>query len=818
MRSSVSGPTVPQPASNNGSFQSPLPLHRPVDPRFQSRVGTRPPTPPYTSPAPTNYRSRQPQSGLSLVPAEGWLAMVLLAIAVYSVVFSIISINQVVQGSILFASTAIGLFVGLLVAKLRHLPQVIMHLGACLLGHWLSVFFVSALAFHVSWIELLGDLRAVITGGIANAASPDGIVFLFYLCFLSFFLGYFGAWLVYRAHLPWLVALVYCSILLINLSYAKQDQSFLVVVLLTALILLIARVQLAKQLAGWTSEGLHTDRRWLQNITSRFVRISAVLAVIALLVSLILPALGQPASGQSFWNNLNTFWTNITHGQFSFQDPGQPNQLPPSTNFFGDSLTITGNVNLPAGEILSYTTSANQPQYLEGFTFDHFDGHTWTSAVSNASQSYPAEAAIPPNLPGNATQTTTTVTIEQPPVGTKNYIFAPYEPTSFNVNTTLYGTTFTSAWTQSAALTQGEQYQVTSLIPSATAENLSSVPLPGNNPNAWSSDNNYPALQNYLQTPQDLAPTVLATAQQWTKDATNAFQAAYMLQSHLNDSTQFSYSLTNPPVPSNVDAVTWLLQTRQGYCTYYATAMIVMARLLGIPARLVNGFSQGHFDAQRKVWAVDGSDAHSWVQVYFPGYGWISFDPTPGYAASGAAQPQPVPTPVPTQHPAKPTPTGSKNGSHPSTPNSVSGASSAPLAARARWSFLLELSLALLFCLVLALCVAIYRYRRPALASQNSLVSRAYWRVCRLATWAGFAPQRWQTPYEYSRALARHFPQVTTSVRWLTDLYVRERWASPREMPHPAEQANLERLWPSLRMTFLRLFFLRFTRGRTNTR
>src|SRR5437868_1570219 len=99
-------------------------------------------------------RSQQSQSRLTLAPTEGWLAIVLLAIAVYSVVFSIISINQVDHSFILLASTAIGLLVGLLVAKLRHLPQIILHLGACLLGHWLSVFFTSALAFHVPWIEL----------------------------------------------------------------------------------------------------------------------------------------------------------------------------------------------------------------------------------------------------------------------------------------------------------------------------------------------------------------------------------------------------------------------------------------------------------------------------------------------------------------------------------------------------------------------------------------------------------------------------------------------------------------------------------------
>src|SRR5438067_2135198 len=96
---------------------------------------SQPPSPLQTRPQPIDNhfaisRSQQSQSRLTLAPTEGWLAIVLLAIAVYSVVFSIISINQVDHSFILLASTAIGLLVGLLVAKLRHLPQVILHLGA----------------------------------------------------------------------------------------------------------------------------------------------------------------------------------------------------------------------------------------------------------------------------------------------------------------------------------------------------------------------------------------------------------------------------------------------------------------------------------------------------------------------------------------------------------------------------------------------------------------------------------------------------------------------------------------------------------------
>src|SRR5260370_7265851 len=130
------------------------------------------------------------------------------------------------------------------------------------------------------------------------------MVFLFHIPFLSFFLGYFGAWLIYRAYLPWLVALVYCAIMLVNLNYIKQDLSYLVIIMLGALILLIARIQLFNQLTRWTDEGLHTDRAWLQNISRRFVQIGSLFTLLILLISWILPILAQPASSVIFCTNL----------------------------------------------------------------------------------------------------------------------------------------------------------------------------------------------------------------------------------------------------------------------------------------------------------------------------------------------------------------------------------------------------------------------------------------------------------------------------------------------------------------------------------
>ncbi len=199
---------------------------------------------------------------------------------------------------------------------------------------------------------------------------------------------------------------------------------------------------------------------------------------------------------------------------------------------------------------------------------------------------------------------------------------------------------------------------------------LSAVPLPAASQDFWHNDKNYASLaMDYMQVPQDLSPNVQNTMKQWTRGATDAYSALKMLEAHLSDQAVFTYSITNAPVPGNIDAVDWLLQTRSGYCTYYATTMAVMARQMGIPTRVVNGFSQGHIDQARHVWAVDGQDAHSWVQAYLPSFGWVNFDPTPGFAPNAtptssklppSTKATPKPTPIIT-----PSPAAIKNQTHP---------------------------------------------------------------------------------------------------------------------------------------------------------
>src|SRR5947209_6852000 len=434
--------------------------------RYQPQHKSRQPD--YQRPG-TKSTPGKPERRLSLAPTEGWLALFLLAVAVYCVVFSIIAVNWVGHTFILNWSAAAGLLVGLLVAKIRHMPQAILHLAACLIGHWLSIWLTSAIVYHISWGLLIAGIGAVITD--PTRLTNNEMVFLFYLSFLCYFLGYFGCWLVYRAHLPWLVALVYCSIMLVNLNgYGKQEQLYyLVVVMLGALLLLIARTNLTYQVQQWKRNGLYTDQNWMRNITRRCMQIASVITLLVLLCTILLPILAQPASGRVLWNGLDNAWNNILNGHFSWQDLGkitQPYQAP--VNFFGDQLTITGSVHLPTGEVLFYTSTGG-PRNLEGFTFNIFDGHTWTSSIAGSNgQAYDASASLPPDVSTTRPITvTTSVNMVQPPEGEKHYLFAPAQPSALDVHVFVYSDVTAASWTQQTALRPGGGYQVFSTMPTA---------------------------------------------------------------------------------------------------------------------------------------------------------------------------------------------------------------------------------------------------------------------------------------------------------------------------------------------------------------
>ncbi|HUX11244.1 MAG TPA: DUF3488 and transglutaminase-like domain-containing protein, partial [Terriglobia bacterium] len=133
--------------------------------------------------------------------------------------------------------------------------------------------------------------------------------------------------------------------------------------------------------------------------------------------------------------------------------------------------------------------------------------------------------------------------------------------------------------------------------------------------------------QLYLRLPARLDPRVKGLAEKVTTGATNSYARAVEIRDYLRN--HFGYTLDSQQVEPSDPIGSFLFVARKGYCVYFASAMAIMLRTLGIPTRLVNGFQTGSYNRFGRDFVVRARNAHSWVEVYFPNYGWIPFDPTP---------------------------------------------------------------------------------------------------------------------------------------------------------------------------------------------
>ena len=162
----------------------------------------------------------------------------------------------------------------------------------------------------------------------------------------------------------------------------------------------------------------------------------------------------------------------------------------------------------------------------------------------------------------------------------------------------------------------------------------------------------------YLALPDTVENAVYTLAGEITRDAQTDFDRAQALCDYLRSA--YPYTLMQDIPPDNRDFVSWfLLDERQGYCTSFATAMAVMARMVGLPSRYIEGYA-AEPDSDG-VARVTQQNAHAWVEIYFSGFGWLPFDPTPGQSGGGslpsdepdggAPTPSPSPSPTPTPSP-----------------------------------------------------------------------------------------------------------------------------------------------------------------------
>ncbi|MBI4787610.1 MAG: transglutaminase domain-containing protein [Chloroflexi bacterium] len=412
-------------------------------------------------------------------------------------------------------------------------------------------------------------------------------------------------------------------------------------------------------------------------------------------------------------------------------------------------------------------TNADGPSYWRASTYDRYNGRGWFTSATDTVNYRAGEIAVPHDGVGYCR-----VRQEIQFVGDGNGLL--YATGVLITADHDFAVAWRSAEDAFGASIQATSYRAESLTPIATEAQLQQA---GSHYPEW-------VTERYLFLPDDVPPRVLALARDLTASRRTPYDRARALETYLH---AFAYTLDLPAPPSSRDVVDYFLfDLQKGYCDYFASAMVVLARAAGLPARLVVGYAPGRYEAENEGYVVTEADAHSWAEIYFPDYGWIEFEPT----SSRAATTLPDDTSIFDQDPSKAKPTLSLSEELQASDN--------------RRFLLLPAALALL--VLAGFAWSVIDDWRLRVAAPNAAINSIYARLVRFAPRLGVAVAVADTPDEITARFAtrlatiaknRHALQSAESeLRWLSAMYIRACYS-----PHAldvAEQAQAVKVWHTL--------------------
>jgi transglutaminase-like putative cysteine protease len=762
--------------------------------------------------------------------ASNWLLdmSVILPIAVLSVLFGfLLARSRFNELLALFLSVGYGiLFVTLLAAANTE-------------GGTYSVFIRS-----ITWsVDAL-------TGGI----NTDELVFTLLVGILFWFLGYNAAWHVFRIDRVWRVVLPPGLILVTNAVFYTDSAKlniYLMAYLFLAL-LLIARSNLDAREWEWYTNGIRIP----PTLRRQFLRVGAALAMVTLLVAWAVPSGNlqqQLDSFQQFLRSepltqMNEFWNRLFT---PIETDG-----PTSADYYGgDSLELSGAIRLGDQEVFYVEAPPTVPRYYwRSRVFDTYERGRWTPGadIRLTTPNAPFSILTAQDAARQSVSQTYTIALRS-----LRLVHTAPQPASVDLSTRtdlMYTapdgdptrSMNVSVIRPSNVLERGEQYSATSLMSVATADQLraASTVYPD-----WIRTH-----PQYLRaTPNVVSDRTIALAFEIVNQAgaTNNYDKAKAIEFWLRQN--IVYNETIPQPPAGIDPVDWVLfDIREGYCNYYASAMIVMLRSIGIPARLAAGFAQGTWDENLQAYVVRERDAHTWVEAYFPGYGWIEFEPTSAQAplvregdievaplpnAQQQASPTQTATPSPLPPTSTPEPSATTEDSGQSSPPEsqpsptltptftpsptqtpvIIPTQPTPVRPEPRDPLSLVLSalgLGLLGLVAILLLVAlftfIYWWWEWRGMRGLSPITRAYARLERYLALLGITFSREQTPEERRRRIMRDLPGAERPVTAITRLYMTERYG-PGQATAAAQQSDTaDRAWSEARGSILKRWLRRF--------
>jgi len=686
----------------------------------------------------------------------------------------------------------LGVAIGFVCAKSR-LPGVLAHSLSLVLGFAICFLMLStrvrlpmdvtAAGGALGMLQAKGAYMAErlsewIAAAQQGEMSNDSLPFAMQMAALSWLIAFYGAWSLFRSHWVWGAILPAGLATFLSVYYAPPRLMIYFVALLLWAWLLLVRMHVYQREEQWQHERIVYDRM----IGLDFLRDGALLSLAVIALVWLVPRpegahrLGDVWSGlQGPWQRVQQEWSRL-YASLAYDDQS-------GLTTFGSTLTLGGPLRLSAAPLMEVQAVAGR--YWRAVVVDRYTGTGWIDTTPSSLIRVDASAALG-NGVGYAARDvlTQTVTFVRPG---ETLLFAAGEPWRVHVPTRVQamqsaGIGLDVSAIYAPGLGHDNRYVVESLVSVADEQSLRQA---GTTYPTW-------VAERYLQLPAALPSRVFTLAREVAGDQPTPYDQAVAIQSYLR---RLRYNQEVDAPPSGRDAVDWFLfDSREGYCTYFASAMAIMCRSLGLPARVAQGYAQGEWVAERQVFVVREHDAHAWPEVYFPGYGWIDFEPTPSQpllqrpATSGsnvAGLPLPLPAaPGPQGRQATPGPGGAEEGA-----GNVAGPGSL------LWSRLSSRIVlgVVVFCLFTVAGVAAYVASRWRALQP---VERLYLRLTWVAGLLGVGVRPCQTPIEFGRALSEALGPGGAAAGEIVRLYTRQRFG--RREASAGELAAAQQAWWTL--------------------
>jgi transglutaminase-like putative cysteine protease len=304
--------------------------------------------------------------------------------------------------------------------------------------------------------------------------------------------------------------------------------------------------------------------------------------------------------------------------------PGSPLPVNPDA-YFGIASYLDLRMRGRLSDSLLMRVKSTTPSYWRGMAFDTFVGNGWERSTDEGAELAMGQTCFTTTrdelqIIQNTRQSIQTFYIERE---LPNVIYGAYRPRMVYFPSTRIEQDPFLGLRSPFLLDQGLVYSVVSELPAPPEEALLASPPLG--PDG--------GMENYLQLPA-VSGRVRDLVGEVTAGAATPYEKALALQAYLQD--EYSYSLVPPGQTPDEDSVEFFLfESGEGTCEHFATTLAVTCRIAGIPARLVTGFATGDFNPFSGMYEVGASDAHAWVELYFPGVGWVPFEATPGFTLPG---------------------------------------------------------------------------------------------------------------------------------------------------------------------------------------